>query len=156
MLQTISYAVFINVKPLCPSLMSSLLPSTKGCLQSFRRGFHRCSHRPRSSFRYWAQLCSERHCPSLARNWTTTRITSVNWTAMLLPCCSHRSAVCIFCSLFLDIYKIVRGCFYLLDSFWLIFCQLTDQLLSHYTHFRQHGVNFMEIVQQREECYKVL
>ena len=67
-----------------------LLSSTLGCLRSFRRGLYPSSPHLWSSFRCWAQLCSERHCPSLARNWTTTRRTSVSWTAMLLLCCSHR------------------------------------------------------------------
>lgn len=93
------------------SLMSPLLSSTKGCLRSFRREFFRSSRHLWSSFRCWAQLCSERHCPSLVRNWTTARRTTVNWTAMLLPCCSPRCAICrvrLHSYLFWDIYKNLR------------------------------------------------
>lgn len=74
-------------------LMSPLLSLTKGCLRSYKRGFYLSSRHRRSSFRCWAQLCSERHCLSLVRNCTATRRTWVRSTPTLLPCCSHRCFV---------------------------------------------------------------
>lgn len=77
------------VSPFSLNCLSLHVSPIKGYQQSFRRRCLRSSHHLLSSCRYWAQQCSENR-PLV---WSTTKKTSVLWTAMRLLCGSRRSGL---------------------------------------------------------------